>query len=58
MTTYQVRFDVEVPDDVPLEDLEAFLRFELGEAASMSVTNALADKDLQSLSVSNVWASA
>lgn len=57
MKTYTVRFEIEVPDGIPEEDLEAFLRFELGERASLSGDNALADKDLHSLNVSDVWVS-
>lgn len=54
MTTYRVSFYVEVPDDVPVDDVESFMKFELGQVAYMSGSNALADKELSSLHVSGV----
>ncbi len=57
MTTYRVQFEVEIPGDPPVDDIEAFLRFELGEVASMSGDNALADRDLRSFAVSGVCVS-
>jgi hypothetical protein len=56
MTTYQVSFEVEVPDGIPTDELETFLRFELGEIAQMKVENeTLRNSDLASFNVSNVW---
>jgi len=57
MKTYHVSFDIEVPDDVPADDVEAFLRFELHEVATLSGDNALAHTDLASFNVSSVWVS-
>lgn len=54
MTTYQVRFEVEIPDDAPLDDVEAFMAFELGARGSMKADNALAHRDLESFKVNNV----
>ena len=54
MTTKTVTFTVEVPDDVSDADAEAFFRFELGEVCSLAGDNALADKDIRSLTVRHV----
>ena len=42
------RGSCEVPDGTPPEDIEAWLKFEIGDVASMSRDNALAHTDLKS----------
>lgn len=57
MTTYRVEFDVEIPGEPPDErDLEAFMRFELGETGSFDPRGGpLARKDLASFDVRHVY---
>lgn len=38
--------EVEVPDGTPIDDVEKWLRFELGETGELSVSNAMAHTDL------------
>jgi hypothetical protein len=58
MRTHQVSFEIEVPDDIPSNELETFLRFELGEIASMKLENeTLRTSDIESFTVRNVWVS-
>jgi hypothetical protein len=54
MSVRTVRFEIDIPDDIPDEDIEAFLRFELGEVGMLKGDNALANCDLRSFNVSHV----
>ncbi len=55
MTTHRVSFEIEVPEGVPLDELETFLRFELGEIGSMRLENeTLRNSDLESFKVRHV----
>lgn len=49
--TYQVSFRVDVPEEIQKEEVENWLRFELGETASMNMDNPLASVDLEA----NSW---
>lgn len=55
MATYEVRFEVEIPGEPPLDQVEEFISFELGERQSMMTTHsALKNKDMRSFKVSRV----
>jgi hypothetical protein len=57
MTTYRVEFEVEVPEGVDVRDLEAFMRFWLGENSSYfppPLGGLLTTKCLDDLPVRNV----
>lgn len=55
MTTYQVRFEVEMPDEAPQDQVQKFIEFELGACGSLRIDcESLQNTDLQSCSVSNV----
>jgi len=55
VTTYRVEFNVEIPDDVDENDVVKFMEFELGAVGSLSAGNALSNKDLGSLEVTNLY---
>lgn len=56
MATYQVEFKVDLPDDAPTDEAEAFISFELGERASLRITHeGLKCTDLHSCNVRDVW---
>ena len=55
---YEFRATIEVPDGMPEDDVERFLAFELGLRGELSGTNALANSDIHSLNVTNLWVSA
>ena len=48
--------EVEVPDGTPIDDVEKWLRFELGETGQLSGSNAMAHTDLMSAGCSRVEA--
>jgi hypothetical protein len=55
MTTYRVEFEVEAPEGVPIEDVEAFYRFDLGEVSMLEAGNALYEMEpFPPLTVRNV----
>lgn len=55
MSAYRVTFEVEIPGSPPLDEVEQFISFELGERASLRVTHsALKNKDLNSFEVRQV----
>ena len=55
MTTYTVEFKVDIPGDVPEDELAAFISFELGERGHVYISaHALASKDLRSFEVRDV----
>lgn len=47
MALKTVRFDVEVPDDVSDDDIEAWVSFELHALGSLSASNPMAHTDLR-----------
>lgn len=52
MATYKVTFEVEIPGEPPIEQVEEFISFEIGERDSMMTTHsALKNKDLRSFKV-------
>jgi hypothetical protein len=57
MTTYQVEFEISVPDEVQERDLEAFMRFELGESCSWTPApeSPLRKLGLESMKTRYVW---
>ena len=55
---YEFRATIEVPDGTPEDDVECFLEFELGLRCELSGKNALANSDIASLNVTNLWVSA
>ncbi len=55
MTEYEVTFRIQVPVAASEDDLLAFLKFELGEVASLDGKNALANIDLRSCEVDGVF---
>ena len=58
MVSYRVSFSVDIPGDPPVDEVEAFISFELGERAALRVTHsALKNLDLQSCEVSQVLVS-
>lgn len=55
MAKYEVSFTVEILGNPPIDEVEDFIRFELGESASVLVTHAaLKNRDLQSCDVRGV----
>jgi hypothetical protein len=52
----QVRFSavVEVPDLAPLEDVEDWIKFQLGGLGGLALTNPMADADLCSLGCTSI----
>ncbi len=55
MSAYRVSFEVEMPDDAPEDEVEAFIMFELGARGCLRVdTASLQDTDLRSFRVSGV----
>jgi len=46
---YKIKFEIEVPDDVPLKDVIEWVEFELGESGSLSGNNKMGCFDLQAL---------
>lgn len=54
MRVYEVRFFVEVPGDVDQSDIQEFIEFELGERAVLKAGNALSNRDIESLNVTDV----
>ena len=46
--------EVEVPDGTPIDEVEKWLRFELGETGQLSGSNAMAHTDLMSAGCRNV----
>ncbi len=46
--------EIEVPDGAPLEDVEAWLRFELGATGQLLAGNAMNHTDLLSVGCKNV----
>lgn len=52
----KIRFsaEVDVPDGTPLKDVEAWLRFELGEVAQLAGDNAMSHTDLLTVGCRNV----
>lgn len=54
MRVYEVRFFVEVPEDVDQADIQEFIEFELGERAVLKAGNALSSRDIESLNVTDV----
>lgn len=54
MSTYTVRFDVDLPDAATPEQAEEFIQFCIGARADCSTDNPLAFDDLASHGVSNV----
>ena len=47
--------EVEVPDGTPEEDIEAWLKFEMGETSQLDGKNAMNHTDLMSAGCRNVW---
>lgn len=55
MTTYRVTFEVEIPGQPPLDQVDEFISFELGARCSMMTTHsALKNKDMRSFKVRRV----
>ena len=46
---YKIKFEIDVPDDVPQSDVIDWVRFELGEIGSLTRDNKMSNFDLQSL---------
>lgn len=47
----EFRATIEIPDGTPEEDIEKWLKFQLGEVCGLSENNALIDHDLSCTSV-------
>lgn len=55
MTTYRVTFEVEIPGEPPLDQVDEFISFEIGARNSMMTTHsALKNKDMRSFKVRHV----
>ena len=46
---YKIKFEIEVPNDVPYSDVVEWVEFELGESGSLSGNNAMGHFDLQAI---------
>lgn len=57
MTTYEVKFSITIPVEATRDEVEAFLRFELGEVAQLSGSSPFVNSDLHSCEVSGVYVS-
>lgn len=47
--------EFEVPDGTPYEDIDKWLKFELGEIQMLEADNAMAYTDIMSVGCKNVW---
>jgi len=54
MKKYEVRFDIHVPDEISIDELEDFLNFELGIGGGLSGQNPLSQTDIMGTEINNL----